>query len=153
MNYTTTISTASEYGITAARAAYNASLPALVDDAPNPALLASDSAYLDFVLAAAVQSWCRQYAPVVVPEVPVAEVNGVPQVISKKQGRAQLKLDGLLTATEAYIFSLEPDNDLRMAYEDASVWERTDPGIIAMLGMLGKTAADADAFFVAAAKL
>ena len=153
MNYTTTISPASEYGITAARAAYNAALPALIDDAPNPALLANDSAYLDFVLAAAVQSWCQQYAPVVVPEVPVAEVNGVPQSITKRQGRAQLKFDGLLTATEAYIFSLPSDDTLRMSYEDSSEWQRTNPGVVAMMSMLGKSVAQTDAFFITAAGL
>ena len=153
MIYTTTISDASVYGITAARNAYNAALPETVDDAPNPALLTSDSAYLDFVLQSAVQSWCKQYAPVVVPDVPVTSVNGVPQAITKRQGRAQLKLDGLLTATEAYIFSLPSDDTLRMSYEDSSEWQRNNPGIIAMLGMLGKTSDDADTFFIAASSL
>lgn len=153
MNYTTTISESSTYGITAARAAYNAALPATVDEAPNPALLASDSAYLDFVLASAVQSWCKQYASVVVPEVPVAEVNGVPQSITKRQGRAQLKLDGLLTATEGYIFSLPSDDTLRMSYEDSSEWQRTNPGVVAMMSMLGKSVAQTDAFFIAASGL
>ena len=71
MQYTTTINTESEYGITAAREAYNASLPATVKDGetdvPNPALISSDSAYLDFVLTRAIESWCKMYAPVVVP--------------------------------------------------------------------------------------
>ena len=75
------------------------------------------------------------------------------QTISKKQGRAQLKVEGLLVAVEAYIMSLPSDDDTRMAYEDSLNWERTDPNVIGMMGMLGKTDADADAFFTAAALL
>lgn len=81
---------------------------------------------------------------------PPADVNGVPQVVSKKQGRAQLKAEGLLAAVEGYIQSLPADNDTRMAYEDAATWVRTDPDLLSMMTMLGKTAAEADAFFVAA---
>lgn len=82
--------------------------------------------------------------------VPIA---GVPQVISKRQGRAQLKAEGLLTSVEAYMVSLATDDLTRMAYEDATEWRRTDPNVLAMMTMLGKTAADADAFFTAAAVL
>lgn len=77
-------------------------------------------------------------------------VNGVPQVISKKQGRAQLKAEGLLAAVESYIASLPPDDDTRMAYEDSGTWVRTDPNVLGMMALLKKTDADADAFFVAA---
>ena len=157
MIYTTTISPASVYGITAAREAYNASLPATIKDGdldvPNPALLPHDTAYLDFVLASAVQSWCKQYAQVVVPDVPDTSVTGIPQVISKRQGRAQLKAESMLSAVEGYMASLPVDDTTRMAYEDASEWQRTDPNVVAMMSMLGKNDADADAFFVAAALL
>ena len=77
-------------------------------------------------------------------------VNGVPQSITKKQGRAQLKAEGLLTAVEGYIASLPADDDTRMAYEDAGVWVRTDPSVLGMMALLKKSDADADAFFVAA---
>jgi len=171
MQYSTTIDVASEYGITAARNAYNASLqttvkqeipeetvdgvtvPAHNIDVPNPELILSDTAYLDMVLQRAVQSWCTQYAPVVTPPVPTTTVNGVPQAITKRQGRAQLKIEGLLTAIEGFITSLPSDNNTRMAYEDSSEWIRTNPDLISMMTMLTKTDAEADAFFVAAAKL
>lgn len=77
-------------------------------------------------------------------------VNGVPQSITKKQGRAQLKAEGLLAAVEGYIASLPADDDTRMAYEDAGVWVRTDPSVLGMMALLKKSDADADAFFVAA---
>ena len=80
-------------------------------------------------------------------------VDGVPQVISKRQGRAQLKAEGMLAAVEGFIASLPADNDVRMAYEDASEWNRQDENVLGMMEMLGKTGADADAFFVAASKL
>ncbi len=79
-------------------------------------------------------------------------VNGVPQSITKKQGRAQLKAEGLLAAVESYIASLPADDDTRMVYEDAGTWVRTDPSVLGMMTLLQKTDADADAFFVAAAQ-
>jgi len=78
-------------------------------------------------------------------------IAGIPQEISKKQGRAQLKLEGLLDAVEGYILSLPRDDDTRMAYEDAATWVRTDPTVLGMMRMLGKTDLEADAFFLAAA--
>ena len=155
MIYTTTISDASVYGITAARAAYNAALPATVDDVPNPALLASDSAYLDFVLASAVQSWCKQYAPVVVPEVPVAEVNGVPQVVSMRQARLALLQAGLLAGIDAAIAGLpEPQKTAALIEWEYSSEVHRDKAFVQTLGAaLGLPGAALDALFIAAAKL
>lgn len=52
-------------GITAARNEYNASLPqtVLVDgvDTPNPALLATDQEYVQFVMDGASQSYATHY--------------------------------------------------------------------------------------------
>ena len=155
MIYTTTISPSSEYGITAARNAYNAALPETVDDAPNPALLASDSAYLDFVLQSAVQSWCQQYAPVVVPDVPVTEVNGVPQVVTMRQARLALLSDGLLTGVEAAIAALpEPDKTAALIEWEYSSEVHRGRAFVATLGVaLGLTDAQLDALFVTAAGL
>lgn len=74
-------------------------------------------------------------------------------VISKRQGRAQLKAEGLLAPVETYMASLPADDTTRMAYEDATEWVRTDPNVLAMMTMLGKSSADADAFFAAAVSL
>ena len=76
MNYTTTINDeAAAFGITAARLDYNASLrqevlTQRVDEegnpvdvfVPNPELIATDAAYLDFVLGNVVRAWCQQFA-------------------------------------------------------------------------------------------
>ncbi len=52
-------------GITAARTAYNATLPQtiLANDVeePNPALLATDQDYVQFVMDSASQSYANQY--------------------------------------------------------------------------------------------
>lgn len=83
----------------------------------------------------------------------VRSANIVPKAITKRQGRAQLKAESLLTPVENYMASLPKDNITRMAYEDASEWRRADPNVIGMMAMLGKKDADADAFFTAAAML
>ena len=55
-------------GITAARAAYNLTCPAEVDDVanpgtmiPNPSILNTDEQYVQFVMGTAAQSYARQY--------------------------------------------------------------------------------------------
>jgi len=82
-----------------------------------------------------------------------APVAGVPQVVTKRQGRAQLKAEGLLAAVEGFMATLEKDHIARMAYEDSSEWSRRDPNFLMMLGMIGKSEADADKFFIDASKL
>ena len=72
MQFITTVDDASVYGITEACLAYNASLPATVDDGggtqiPNPAICVDNYAYLDFVLTTTIQSWCEQYAYTLIP--------------------------------------------------------------------------------------
>lgn len=153
MRYTIDLNDASEYGITAAREAFNSSLPATVDDAPNPALLATNADYVAYVLGSAVESWCRQYAPVVVPDVPKADASGVPQVITPAQGETQLLRDGLLDAVRAIVASEATPEEMKIAFARATEWQRTSPSVLAMMQELGKTDADADAFFAAASKL
>lgn len=53
-------------GITAARSAYNNSLSATITDEegneiPNPALLATDDEYVQFVMSKAAESYANQY--------------------------------------------------------------------------------------------
>ena len=69
MDFTVTITNASKLaGITAAREAYNNSLPATIDDPenpgqtiPNPDLIATDAAYVQFVMDKAAESYSKQY--------------------------------------------------------------------------------------------
>jgi hypothetical protein len=53
-------------GITAARAAYNSSLPETIPDEdgneiPNPAILNTDADYVQFVMSKAAESYANQY--------------------------------------------------------------------------------------------
>jgi hypothetical protein len=165
MIYTTTISESSEYGITAAREAYNASLPKTVKDGdtdvPNPALLAHDTAYLDFVLQSAVQSWCRQYAPVVVPDVPIVSVNGVPQSVPRRQAKTVMELTPNATHGNLWLAALAaagaiPDAAQRIITTnyllESLYFEHPKVSQLA-IGLLGMKQDQVDALFVAAAKL
>jgi len=65
-SFTITINDASKLaGITAAREARNASLPQTVkdgeNDVPNPDLIATDAAYVQFVMDSASGSYKKQY--------------------------------------------------------------------------------------------
>ena len=159
MNYTTTINDASVYGITAAREAYNASLPATIKDGeadvPNPALIASDSAYLDFVLQRAIESWCKMYAPVVAPEVPPVEVNGVPQTVTMRQARLALLGAGKLSLVDAAIDGMpEPQKSAaRIEWEYSNEVQRNNSFVSALGPALGMTEEQIDQLFIAAAKL
>jgi len=166
MKYVTTIDEASVYGITAARAAYNASLPATVKDGeadvPNPALLASNEAYLDFVLQNAVQSWCRQHAPTApVPEVPPTTVNGVPQQVTRRQAKTVMELTpnaehGNLWAAALAAANGIPDAQARVVtvnYLQESLYFEYDK-VVAMAGqLLGMAEEQVAQMFVAASKL
>lgn len=179
MKYVTTIDDASVYGIEAARAAYNAQFPAQVevtpavpptDDAPgvpavmgpNPALLTSNEAYLDFVLQSAVQSWCRQHAPVApAPEVPTTTVNGVPQQVTRRQAKTVMELTpnaehGNLWAAALAAANGIPDAQARVVtvnYLQESLYFEYDK-VVAMAGqLLGMAEEQVAQMFVAASQL
>lgn len=173
MKYIADIDDASIYGITAARAAYNAQFPAEVEVTPsvsatdnaeavpavmgaNPALLNTDEAYLDFVLQSAVQSWCEQYAPVVAPVVPVAQVAGVPQSVSFRQAKQELIVRGwwapILAAVDAIADPVQREL-MRTEVLDSQVYERQRPALLAMAkGVLHLTDTQIDQLFVESAK-
>jgi hypothetical protein len=159
VQYATNINDASVWGITAARQARNAALsPTIEQDGqqvPNPELIASDSAYLDFVLASAIESWCHQYAPVVVPEVPPVVVAGVPQSVTMRQAQLALLGAGLLDTVNAAIAAMAGDagRAAQITWATSSAVERGNPLIAALAGALGLTDAAIDALFIQAATL
>ena len=164
MNYTTTINEASVYGITAAREAYNASLPATIKDGeadvPNPDLIASDSAYLDFVLHRAIESWCKMYAPIVVPEVPPVEVNGVPQQVTRRQAKTLMELTPHPAGNlwQAALAAAEAIADAQTRIVTVNYLQESlhfeYPQVLTMAqSLLGMTAAQVDQMFIAADKL
>jgi hypothetical protein len=160
MQYTTTINDESVYGITAAREAYNTSLQD-VDGKPNPERLERDDAYLDFVLHGAVQSWCKQYAPVVVPEVPATTVNGVPQTVTFRQGKNFMELSphpvygDLWTAANTLAEAIDDRTQriITLGYlRDSQSYEY--PRVLVMAqSLLGMTEDQVKQMFIAAAKL
>ncbi len=65
-SFTVTINNATHLaGITAAREARNASLPQTIkdgeNDVPNPDLISTDAAYVQFVMSSAAESYAKQY--------------------------------------------------------------------------------------------
>lgn len=172
MKYATEINDASRYGITAARAAYNAALPAEVQVSPadgdtpavmgpNPDLISTDEGYLDFVLQRAVQSWCQQYAPVVTAPVPETVVAGVPQQVTRRQAKTVMELTpdnahGNLWNAALAAASAIPDPQVRVVttnYLMESLYFEYAQVLAMAHQLLGMTSAQVDALFVAASKL
>lgn len=179
MKYFTMIDDASVYGIEAARAAYNAQFPAEVevtpavpatdDDpgtpavtGPNPALLTTNEAYLDFVLQNAVQSWCRQYAPTApVPEVPPTTVNGIPQQVTRRQAKTVMELTPNAEHGDLWLAALAAANNIPDAqakvvtvnYLQESLYFEYDKVVAMAQQLLGMTEEQVAQMFVAAAKL
>lgn len=77
----------------------------------------------------------------------------VPQQISPGQGELQLLREGLLDDVRAVLADPYTPPEMQIAFARATVWERQSPSVIAMLQMLGKTDAEADAFFTAASQI
>lgn len=169
MQVTLTIPESARPGITAARAAYNASLPATIEvpateeggeatQAPNPALLASDESYITFVVGRAVESYNANLgtaAPTPAPATPVV-VNGVPQEVTRRQARQALILAGKFDLVQPAINAI-PDATQRALmqseWDDSQVFLRQRPALISMGYAIGLNDAGLDKLFVDAAKL
>lgn len=87
-------------------------------------------------------------------EVNPPPVNGVPQVVSRKQGRAALILAGLFGQVQPIIDAV-PDATQRAltqnAWDSAQTFERQDPFLLSLGAALGLDDAQLDALFVQAA--
>lgn len=174
-------------GIAAARALYNAALPATVQDGevqdgevqtgtdpetgepiisprmvpnmvPNPALITSDEAYVSFVMERAIHSY-QQLVPAASAPAPAPSpgtVNGVPQVVTKRQGRQALILTGKLALVQPAIDAI-PDATQRALmqaeWDDSNTFERQRPSLIQMATAIGLTSDDLDNLFKFAATL
>lgn len=77
-------------------------------------------------------------------------VDGVPQVISKYQGKKVLKMHGLLDVVMNYMSTLAATDDVRLAWDDAADWHRTSPFVTALGYMLGLSDQNIDAMFTEA---
>ena len=80
----------------------------------------------------------------------VAPAAPVPQAVSRFQGRAALLQAGYLDAIESYMANPATPRLTKIAWEDAQDWERNSPTVLAMLQLLGLSAAQGDQLFITA---
>jgi len=154
------------------REEYNTALsPTTLDgetEVPNPALIATDEAYLTLIVGQRVQranermQLVQPVAPTPGPEI----VNGIPQSCTRKQGLKALARANTLgfpaPITEADILAFidaMPETtdaerlfkiDARIEFTTAPTWQRTSPFVMALAAGLGLPEAAVDALFVLA---
>lgn len=87
------------------------------------------------------------------PEPYVASPPPIPQSVTRFQALATLSSAGHLPTIRAHIATLDQDDIVRLAWENASEWERTSPTLAALAAMLGLTDTEVDDLFVAAAQV
>ena len=83
----------------------------------------------------------------------VAPPPPIPQTVTRFQALAVLAAGGYLDTVRTYIATLDQDNVQRLAWENATNWERSSPTLNALAQMLGLTDAQVDDLFVAAAQV
>lgn len=77
----------------------------------------------------------------------------VPKTVSRFQALAVLAAGGYLSTVRTYIATLSEDNITRLAFENATEWERTSPTVNALAQMLGLTDTQVDDLFIAASQV
>lgn len=162
-----------KYAVTAARLAYNASLPPARDESgnqvPNPAAITTDEGWIAFVNESAVKGWAVQYAapPAPPPEPPPIVIDGVPQSVTRKQGLKALARAHQIGAAgpiseatiQAAIEAMPEETDeqrllkadMQIEFKGALTWRRQNPFLLAMVGVLGLTSEQVDGLFKLAA--
>jgi len=87
------------------------------------------------------------------PEPYVAPPPPIPTSVTRFQALATLAAGGWLDTVHVYIDALPRSNVQRLAFENATDWERTSPTVNALAQMLGLSDAQVDELFVAASKV
>jgi len=77
----------------------------------------------------------------------------IPASVTRFQALAVLAAGGYLPTIKTYIATLGEDDITRLAWENATDWERTSPTLNALAAMLGLTDTEVDDLFVAAAQV
>ena len=77
----------------------------------------------------------------------------IPQTVTRFQALATLAAGGGLDVVHTYIDALPRSNIQRLAFENATDWERTSPTVNALAQMLGLSDAQVDELFVTASKV
>ena len=87
------------------------------------------------------------------PEPYVAPPPPVPTTVSRFQALAALSLGGYLPLIRTYIATLGEDDITRLAFENASEWERSSPTLATLAQMLNLTDTDVDYLFITASNI
>jgi len=87
------------------------------------------------------------------PEPYIAPPPPIPSTVTRFQALAVLAAGGYLDTVRTYINTLDQNNVQRLAWENATDWERTSPTLNALATMLGLTDTEVDDLFVAAAQV
>jgi len=87
------------------------------------------------------------------PEPYVAPPPPIPSTVTRFQALAVLAAGGYLDTIRTYINTLDQNNVQRLAWENATDWERSSPTLNALAAMLGLTDTEVDDLFVAAAQV
>jgi len=77
----------------------------------------------------------------------------IPATVTRFQALAVLAAGGYLDTVHTYIDTLPRSNITRLAFENATDWERTSPTLAALAAMLGLSDAQVDDLFIAASKV
>ena len=77
----------------------------------------------------------------------------IPTTVTRFQALATLAAGGWLDVVHTYVDALPRSNVQRLAFENATDWERTSPTVNALATMLGLSNAQVDELFVAASKV
>ena len=83
----------------------------------------------------------------------VAPPPPIPTTVTRFQALAILAAGGYLDTVRTYINTLDQNNVQRLAWENATDWERSSPTLNALAQMLGLTDAQVDDLFIAAAQV
>jgi hypothetical protein len=83
----------------------------------------------------------------------VAPPPPIPATVTRFQALAVLAAGGYLDTVRTYINTLDQNNVQRLAWENATDWERTSPTVNALAAMLGLTDAQVDDLFIAASQV
>ena len=87
------------------------------------------------------------------PEPYVPPPPPIPQTVTRFQALATLAAGGWLDVVHTYMDALPRNNVQRLAFENATDWERTSPTVNALAAMLGLSDAQVDELFVAASQV
>jgi hypothetical protein len=147
--------------IGAARADYNAKLPATITDTtlppgsqtvPNPALITSDEAFVQFQNGEMFKVWLAKYGALPTPVV----IDGVPQEVTRRQAKQALIQEGKIDLVQPAIDAITDPTQralMQSEWDDSQTFQRQRPSLIQMATAIGLTSTDIDDLFKLAATL